>query len=57
MKNSGSEIQVQMVWPEELLNSSPAYKVPFGYQLRTYQEGDEDRFFLHDGIGWMEELG
>jgi len=53
MEDSGTEIQVQMVWPAQLLRSPPAYDLPSGYHLRTYQEGDEDRFFeIMELAGW-----
>lgn len=38
-------VQVQMIWPENLSNRSPEIQMTAGYQLRTYQQGDEARFF------------
>jgi hypothetical protein len=31
MENNGTKIQVQMIWPEQLLDSLPAYEIPSGY--------------------------
>lgn len=39
------ETQLRMVWPEHLLSSPPHVLLPSGYSLRTYQPGDETRFF------------
>ena len=48
-----------MVWPEHLLNASPAVRLPPGYTLRTYQRGDEPRFYevmkLAGWLGWNDE--
>lgn len=45
--------QVQMVWPVDLLEKPPVVKVPVGYKLRAYQQGDEPAFFnLMDSVGW-----
>ena len=59
MSNSESKIQVQMLWPVRLLNAPPAYQVPPGYRLRTYQKGDETGFFkimeLAGWTGWDNE--
>lgn len=53
MDDTGSGDQVQMVWPERLWDASPAYTIPAGYDLRRYQEGDEERFFeIMERAGW-----
>jgi len=33
--------QLQMIWPERLLDSPPTPRVPAGYELRSYAEADE----------------
>ena len=54
-----SYTQLQMVWPEHLLNAPPVARLPPGYALRTYQRGDEPRFYkvmeLAGWPGWNEE--
>ena len=59
MSNSESKIQVQIVWPARLLNAPPDYRVPPGYQLRTYQKGDRTGFYkimeLAGWTGWNDE--
>jgi len=54
-----SYTQLQMVWPEHLLNAPPAVRLPFGYTLRTYRRGDEARFYevmeLAGWPGWNDE--
>jgi len=51
--------QLQMVWPGHLLNAPPAVRLPSGYALRTYQRGDEPRFYeimeLAGWPGWNDE--
>ncbi len=53
------EPQLQMVWPEHLLNAPPAVRLPPGYALRTYRPGDETRFYevmaLAGWPGWDDE--
>lgn len=45
--------QLQMIWPERLLDSPPKIVIPPGYSLRTYQPGDETRFFeIMELAGW-----
>ena len=45
--------QLQMVWPEEKLDAPPVVPLPAGYTLRTYQPGDEPRFYeLMELAGW-----
>lgn len=54
MSNNQSDIQVQMIWPEHLLDSPPSVRLPSGYRLRTYQPGDETRFYkLMELAGWL----
>jgi predicted dehydrogenase/RimJ/RimL family protein N-acetyltransferase len=36
--------QLQMVWPERLLSSPPAPKLPPGCELRQYRSDDKDRY-------------
>jgi mycothiol synthase len=54
-----SYTQLQMVWPEHLLNAPPAVWLPPGYALRTYRRGDEPRFYevmeLAGWPGWNDE--
>jgi mycothiol synthase len=46
-------VQLQMVWPERLLDAPPPVRLPPGYALRTYRPGDESRFFqLMESAGW-----
>ncbi|MGW8266542.1 MAG: hypothetical protein ACWGSQ_09250, partial [Longimicrobiales bacterium] len=33
--------QLQMVWPERLLDDAPEFALPSGYALRTFEWGDE----------------
>lgn len=51
--------QLHMVWPEHLLDAPPRVQLPSGYLLRTYQLGDEARFFkvmeLAGWPGWSDE--
>ncbi len=51
--------QLQMIWPERLLNAPPVARVPPGYSLRTYRQGDEPRFYkvmeLAGWPGWNDE--
>jgi len=51
--------QLQMVWPEHLLDAPPAVRWPPGYALRTYRRGDEPRFYqvmeLAGWPGWNDE--
>ncbi len=51
--------QLQMVWPEHLLNVPPAVRLPSGHILRTYCQGDEPRFYqvmeLAGWPGWNDE--
>ena len=51
--------QLQMVWPEQLLTAPPKVQLPDGYTIRTYQPGDEARFYevmaLAGWPGWNDE--
>ena len=51
--------QLQMIWPANRLTQPPTVTLPYGYHLRTYQPGDEARFFevmaLAGWPGWNEE--
>lgn len=53
------EAQLQMVWPERQLKMPPTVHLPGGYTLRTYQPGDEPRFYevmkLAGWPGWSDE--
>lgn len=59
VSESKSYTQVQMVWPEHRLDDPPAVRLPPGYSLRTYQPGDEARFYeimdLADWPGWDDK--
>jgi len=52
-------MQLQMMWPQHLLNVPPAVRMPSGYSLRTYRQGDELRFYkvmeLAGWPGWDDE--
>ena len=52
--------QLEMVWPEHLLKAPPAVRLPEGYSLRTYQRGDELRFYrvmeLAGFTGWDDKV-
>ncbi|MBN1221410.1 MAG: GNAT family N-acetyltransferase [Anaerolineae bacterium] len=53
MSKNDTYLQLQMVWPEQLLNAPPGARLPTGYTLRTYQPGDEPRFYeVMDLAGW-----
>jgi len=55
LSENKSYTQLQMVWPERLLNVPPAVRLPSGYVLRTYQQGDEPRFYkVMELAGWPE---
>lgn len=51
--------QLQMIWPRERLRARLTAKAPRGYELRTYQPGDEAGFFqlmeLAGFGGWNQE--
>ncbi len=42
--------QLQMVWPEKLLDSPPEPTLPPGYELRCYDDSDADQ------AGWLEVM-
>lgn len=52
-------LQLQMVWPEHLLDMPPVVRLPAGYHLRSYRPGDEPRFCevmaLAGWPGWDDE--
>jgi mycothiol synthase len=59
MSESQPYRQLEMVWPEHLLQSPPIVWLPPGYILRTYRAGDEPRFYrvmeLSGWPGWDDE--
>lgn len=53
MNENESCAQLQMVWPEHLLDALPAVELPAGYALRTYQPRDEPCFYEMMALaGW-----
>lgn len=56
---SEAYLQLQMVWPDHLLDHPPVVVVADGYHLRTYRRGDELRFYevmaLAGWPGWDDE--
>ena len=60
MSEQESYVQLQMVWPEDRLETPPEVRLPPGYRLRTYRVGDEARFYevmaLAGFRGWNEEV-
>lgn len=53
LSENESYTQLQMVWPEHLLNAPPAVRLPPGYTLRTYRRGDKVRFYeIMELAGW-----
>lgn len=59
MSENESFVQLQMVWPEHLLNAPPIVELAPDYRLRTYRPGDEPRFYqimeLAGWPGWNDE--
>ena len=55
---TAEELQLHMVWPRARLATPPTPRLPVGYTLRTYQPGDEARFYavmaLAGWPGWDE---
>jgi len=50
-----SNRQLEMVWPQHLLNAPPSRPVPNGYRLRTYIPSDEPQFYqLMNLAGWPD---
>ena len=51
--------QLQMIWPQRLLDAPPEIRLPTGYVLRTYRRGDEPRWYeimrLSGWPGWSDE--
>ena len=55
MNSEQTAPQLQMIWPSEKAQIKPQVPVPAGFALRTYQPGDETRFFtLMELAGWPE---
>ena len=53
MSDRETSLQLRMVWPEHLLDDPPCVQLPPGCSIRTYQRGDEPRFFrLMELAGW-----
>ena len=53
MRENEPHTQLQMVWPDHLLNAPPPVQLPPGYTLRTYRPGDESRFYQIMALaGW-----
>jgi mycothiol synthase len=53
LSQNESFVQLQMVWPERLLNAPPIVELSPGYRLRTYRPGDEPRFYeIMELAGW-----
>lgn len=53
MTNNKQKKQLQMVWPESMLESLPEVTLPAGYTLRCFQWGDESGYFrLMDSAGF-----
>ncbi len=47
------ETQLQMVWPDHRRHDPPSVRLPSAYRLRTYQPGDEVRFYeVMELAGW-----
>ena len=47
--------QLQMVWPDRLLDSPPALELPSEYQIRTFEWGDQLRWYeLMAQAGWTD---
>ncbi len=40
----GQEAQIQMLWPRKRLDASPAVRVPAGYTLRTFGDGEMNTY-------------
>jgi mycothiol synthase len=59
MSEPKSTPQLQMVWPQHKIDQPPSVVLPNGYRLRTYDRGDEPRFFqvmtLAGWPNWDEE--
>lgn len=55
MSENNPVLQLQMVWPEYLLESPPKVIMPPGYRLRTFQPGDEPQILrLMALVGWPD---
>lgn len=49
------EDYLQMIWPQDLLNSPPAVILAPGYSLRAYQPGDEPGYYKLMTLAGFEE--
>ncbi|MSP13525.1 MAG: GNAT family N-acetyltransferase [Chloroflexi bacterium] len=60
MSANAPYVQLQMVWPEHLLQAPPGVRPPAGYTVRTYRRSDEPRFYevmaLAGWLGWNDEM-
>ncbi len=56
LQNKNDSIpQLQMAWPEHLLNTPPLVQLPDEYAIRTYRQGDESRFYnVMELAGWSD---
>jgi mycothiol synthase len=47
--------QLQMVWPDQRIDSPPAIELPSDYRLRTFEWGDQTRWYeLMALAGWTD---
>jgi mycothiol synthase len=58
MSESEPDTQLEMVWPYRRLHSPPHINLSSDYRIRTYQPGDEPRFYdvmaLSGWPGWYD---
>ena len=47
---SNGQQQLQMLWPERLLESPPGWTMPADYALRTFEPGDEEGYLNLMGV-------
>ena len=53
LREGESPLQLRMVWPEHRSQAPPTVALPHGHSLRTYEPGDEPRFFeVMELAGW-----
>ena len=53
MTQQGSLPQLELVWPESLLDAAPAVWAPAGFSIRTHRPEDNPRFYELMGlVGW-----
>ena len=43
-EGAGRQRQLQMMWPERLLDRPPRPELPEGYELRCYEDADESQY-------------